>query len=114
MKVLVCGGREFNNYDLLKEILDEVNHELNISVIIEGDSRGADKLSEIWAINNGIFVEKYPADWNKFGKAAGFIRNKQMLTNGKPDLVIAFKGGNGTNNMVEQAMKNNIQVIDLR
>ena len=52
---------------------------------------------------NGVVVEEFKADWDKFGRAAGPIRNAQMLREGKPDLVVAFPGGRGTANMVAQA-----------
>jgi hypothetical protein len=59
----------------------------------------------------GIAVKEYPADWQKHGKAAGPIRNRQMLEDGKPDLVIAFSGGRGTANMISQARAAGVKVL---
>lgn len=59
----------------------------------------------------GIRVQKFPADWDRYGKAAGGIRNSQMLIEGKPDLVVAFPGGNGTRDMVLKARKAGIRTI---
>lgn len=109
MRVLVCGHREFDDWDLLcKTMLNQgfVGEEkLSNLVIIEGEAKGADFLARVWAKWLGVKFEAYPADWNKYGKGAGPIRNKQMLDDGKPDLVVAFlaKGSVGTKNMIKQA-----------
>lgn len=106
MRVLVCGGRDFTDYALLERMLDE----LTITTVIEGEARGADKLSAVYAGYRGIPVERYPADWNKFGTRAGPIRNSAMLAKGKPDCVVAFPGGKGTANMIDQATKAGVEV----
>lgn len=114
MKVLVCGSRHFTDYELLERTLDE----LTITTVIEGEARGADKLSRMYAERRGIPVESYPADWGLYGKRAGPIRNSRMLTEGKPDCVVAFRGPNsrGTQNMIDQAMKAGVlvKIIDIR
>jgi hypothetical protein len=84
--------------------------------VIEGEAKGADSLARQWAYDNDIPVEKYPADWTAHGRAAGPIRNRKMLTEGKPDIVVAFPSvpldqSKGTRNMVEQARKADIKVI---
>ncbi len=112
-KVLVCGGRDFNNAPLLKQALDAVHSKQNISTIISGMAKGADTLAVHWANFMGIPVDKYPADWNTYKKSAGMIRNRQMLVEGKPDLVVAFRGGDGTENMITQALKAGIPVIKI-
>lgn len=111
MRVLVCGGRDFKNDDFMKKVLDEYRY--TATCIIHGAARGADKLAHNWAGWNKIQVEAYYANWNKHGKAAGPIRNQQMLDEGKPDLVIAFPGGNGTRDMVTRAKKAGIRVIEV-
>jgi hypothetical protein len=65
-----------------------------------------------WAVFNGLPVADFPADWKKFGKAAGMIRNAEMAA--YADVVIAFAGGRGTDNMVEQGTKKGLRIIDLR
>lgn len=108
MRVLVCGSRYFDNYELLKETLDE----LDITTIIEGEAKGADRLGRRYGEERGIEVLRFPALWDKHGKAAGPIRNKQMLDEGCPELVVAFRGPNsrGTQNMINQAEKAGIPV----
>lgn len=109
MKVLVCGSRHFNDYERLKRELDAHS---DITQIIHGAARGADTLAGRYGEIHSIRVRDFPADWNTYGRSAGPIRNSQMLTEGKPDLVIAFRGSNsrGTQNMINQATKAGVPV----
>ena len=75
---------------------------------------GADRLGERFAKANNCELLVFPADWNKFGKAAGFIRNQQMIDEGKPDLVVALPGGRGTADMVRRAKKHGIEVAEVK
>jgi phosphoribosylformylglycinamidine (FGAM) synthase-like amidotransferase family enzyme len=109
-RVLVCGGRDFNDLDMLNRALDDLRLMHYEIAIIQGGARGADHLASCWAKRNGIELHSYPADWNKHGKAAGPIRNQQMLDEGKPDMVIAFPGGRGTADMVARARKAGVRV----
>ena len=120
MKVLICGGRNFgriikderdptyevriDQYYWALDMLDEAFKDRNIHVI-HGNAPGADTIADIWARSNNKAVTPYPADWIKHGVAAGPIRNQQMLDEGKPDLVLAFPGGNGTADMCSRAKK---------
>lgn len=106
MKVLVCGGRNFYDWRRLEAILDlyrDGPEKTKPTLIIHGAASGADSLAGQWATYNGIKVETYPAEWKVHGRAAGGIRNQLMLDQGKPELVIAFPGGNGTADMVNRA-----------
>jgi hypothetical protein len=80
-------------------------------VIIEGDAPGADSAAADFAVVHFCQLETYPAQWSKYGAAAGPIRNKQMLDEGKPDLVVAFPGGKGTANMVRLAQEAGVEVM---
>lgn len=115
MRVLVCGGRDFRNWRRLHEALIEVFHTHSVSptpwTIIEGGAKGADFLAAVWGDYHGITVEEYPANWKRDGKAAGPIRNQRMIDEAKPDLVVAFPGGNGTADMIQRAQKAGIRVI---
>ena len=109
MRVLVCGGRDYTDWYRLIDVLDHyVNHG---DVIITGMARGADTLAFDYAVMENIETEEYPAQWEIHGKKAGPIRNQQMLDEGKPDLVIAFPGGNGTADMVRRAKKAGVKVV---
>lgn len=88
MRILVCGGRDFDDWGKLYDNLDDyLSPDL---IIIQGGAKGADFLARVWAKHMGVEWHEYPADWMSHGKAAGHIRNKQMLDEGNPDLVIAF------------------------
>ena len=111
MRVLVCGGRDFNDQALLEKILADYFYGPE-DVLICGMAKGADMMAFNYVNRSDSHIEKYPADWNKHGRSAGPIRNQQMLTEGKPDVVVAFPGGRGTEHMKSIARKAGIQVID--
>lgn len=114
MRVLVCGGRHYANGALVWETLDKYHKDTNkITHILQGGAGGADAWARVWAIKNGIPVTTFPAAWKDYGTAAGPIRNKQMIDEGKPDIIIAFPGGSGTANMVGQAMTAKIEVVEI-
>lgn len=110
MRVLVTGGRDFSDRALVNDALDRLHAQHAFTVLIHGDASGADRLSGEWAASKGIQVEARPADWKKHGRAAGPIRNSQML-NEQPELVIAFPGGKGTADMVRKAKQAGLEVV---
>lgn len=112
MRILVCGGRDFNNRALFNKALQPYASKEN--TIIHGAARGADSLANTWAYDNDCEVIAYPANWDKYGKRAGYIRNVQMLNEGKPDLVIAFPGGKGTEMMALLAESAGVSVIKVK
>lgn len=124
MRVLVCGGRDFSDYPKVRDVLDSLmppaTDDMSTwlpppdTVIIHGDAPGADQCAEQWVHVNWCSVERYPADWEKHGRAAGPIRNARMLKEGKPDLVVAFPGGRGTADMVKQARAAGVRVIEVK
>lgn len=111
MRILVCGGRDFTDTKYAYKVLDQLYDQFLFDVVVEGDAQGADRIAGFWARKHKIDNLKFPADWKKYGKAAGPIRNQQMLDEGKPDLVIAFPGGGGTADMIERAEKAGVEVI---
>ena len=122
--VLICGGRDFNDWILFsrtlnKILIDEkkwvVNDEFQMpSVkIVNGGYTGADTLATEYAVVNWLPLEVYYPDWGAHGKAAGPIRNQQMLDEEDVDLVVAFPGDRGTADMVRRAKKANIEVIEI-
>jgi len=110
MRVLITGGRDFSDRALLNDALDRLYAQHAFTVLIHGDASGADRLSGEWAASKGIQVEARPADWKKHGRAAGPIRNSQMLDE-RPELVIAFPGGKGTADMVRKAKQAGLEVV---
>lgn len=105
MKVLVCGGRDYDNKELVNDVLLQVYRDMCFTTIVQGGARGADRLAKDWAILNGIPVEEYKPDWATFGKAAGIVRNQEMLDESEAQVVVAFPGGNGTFDMMRRAQQ---------
>ena len=109
-RVVIAGCRDYENYEQAKEFIDiclsNVRKENEI-IIVSGGARGADAIGERYAKENGFAVEKYPADWEKYGKSAGPIRNKQMAE--IADYVICFwnEKSKGTKSMIDFAKKLN-------
>jgi hypothetical protein len=114
MRVLVCGGRNYSNERCCQRVLGDLQymHEFKPMTIIHGGARGADNLAARWAYDNKVPVEVYSANWNLHGKAAGAIRNQEMLKTGI-DLVIAFPGGRGTAHMKTIARKAGVEVREI-
>lgn len=101
MRVLVCGGRDYSDVSELYSVMDALPRDG--LVIINGGARGADRIAHNWAQDRGVETIVFPADWKRYGRSAGPLRNQRMLDEGKPDCVMAFRGGRGTADMVRRA-----------
>lgn len=110
MKLLVCGGRDFDDGDFLFAKLDGLHDRMPVSILIHGNAKGADSLAALWALQRGIHAASVPALWGTHGKSAGPKRNAAMLLLG-PDAVIAFPGGRGTAHMVEASRKAGVRIV---
>lgn len=109
-KVIVCGGRTFSDKELLFKALTQYkDSNIGMFFVIHGGASGADSLADQWARENGVPCAVLKAQWDKYGKKAGHIRNKWMALL-KPNLVIAFPGGRGTENMIDTAKLYSIDV----
>lgn len=108
VKILVSGDRHWTDKDYIFQKLDEISILTPPTIIIEGCAPGVDSIAEEWAKERGIENEHFPADWDRYGRAAGPIRNQEMLTT-EPDLLVAFHPdlaqSKGTRNMVGLAEK---------
>ena len=114
MKVLVCGGRDFYLRALLFKTLDDLDASCSgIATIVVGGARGADSLAEDWSRARQIKRIIYPAEWNRYNKQAGVMRNQKMLDQEKPDLIVAFAGGRGTSHMVTIAKRGGYEVLEI-
>lgn len=114
MRVVVFGGRDFQDDVLANKTLDELHAIHRFSVVIDGMARGADTLGFKWAKSAGVLSERYPADWKRYGRAAGPIRNEQMIREGKPDMGVMFPGGTGTEHMRKAMKQAGIPVYSVR
>lgn len=111
MKVIIAGGRDYTDYGQLKIICDYKLFAQHPDIeIVSGGANGADKLGEKYAKENGYALKRFPANWDKYGKRAGVLRNEEMAK--YADALIAFWDGKskGTKNMIEVAQKHNIKV----
>lgn len=107
MIILVCGGRNYSSKQDVYDVLDRHNP----TVVVAGGAVGADSLAVDWARTRQRAYIVFPAEWDKYKKAAGSIRNQRMLRT-NPDLVIAFPGGTGTADMVRRAKNAGIEVYE--
>jgi len=108
-KAIICGGRDFIPNNDHKLWLVETIQLLNVKCIICGMAKGADMFGYQIAKELNLPVMEYRAEWEKHGKAAGYLRNYKMAE--VADLCIAFKGGNGTKSMIKISKDKNIPVI---
>lgn len=113
MKVLVCGGRAFDDQKFVFLTLNRLDREKPITEIIEGGATGADTCARNWAKHYGVKCTTVKADWASYGKSAGPIRNK-LMADLHPNLVVAFKGGSGTANMIAVAKAKRIKVMEAK
>ena len=116
-KIIIAGGRDFMDYNLLKKKANKILQEKRVShkiVIISGCARGADTLGLRYASENAFDVEEYPANWDKYGKKAGYMRNVEMAENA--DALIAFWDGKskGTKHMIDIATERNLPIRVIR
>jgi len=108
MKVIVAGSR---NCESLHEVKVAITKsKFHISELVCGCARGVDTIAEQWAIRNGIPVKRFPAEWDKYGKAAGPIRNGQMAEYADALVAVLYSGSRGTLNMIGQAKKKGLEV----
>lgn len=108
MKVLICGSRDWTD---VHPILRELRELPSDVTVIHGDARGADRLAGSVADGIGLKVISVPAEWNRYGRGAGPVRNQKMLDMG-PDLVVAFpvRGSRGTMDMIRRALRKGVKV----
>ncbi len=110
MKVIIAGGRDFNDEDRMRHELQRVSWGWGNLEIVSGMARGADTLGSEWARNHDLPLKEFPADWDKHGKAAGHIRNAEMAD--YAEILIAFWDGTskGTKGMIKLALDRGLEV----
>lgn len=113
-KLLIAGGRDFNDYFILKDEANKILRNVDGKiVIVAGGARGADNLAKLFAREMNYEYEEHPADWDKHGKSAGYIRNNEMaksILENKDGALLAFwdKQSRGTYNMIDIAKTRHI------
>lgn len=112
MRLLVCGGRNFDQNSYLFRQLNKLNGVYHFTDVIHGGARGADTMAGDWARSVHLRATVFKADWDRLGNRAGPIRNQQMIDEGKPQVVAAFPGGIGTADMIRRAKAAGLLVIE--
>jgi len=110
-RVIISGGRKFDDYPLLEKTMDNLLSNVKVNIVVVcGMAHGTDSLGEKYAKSKGYQVDYYPANWDLYGKRAGYIRNEQMAKNA--DALVAFWDGHskGTKHMINLAHKYNLKV----
>jgi hypothetical protein len=121
LRIIVAGGRKFDNYELLKNKLDEFLQDKDLSdvEIVSGRAIGTDRLGERYAEEKGLKCAKFEAEWFKLGKRAGMVRNGEMAkyaSETQNGTLFAFWNGEskGTKNMIDQATRKNLNIHIIR
>ena len=109
MKTIVAGSRDIKDFDTVKKAIDKSG--FKITEIVSGTAIGVDQIGEVWAKKNKITVKRFPANWELYGKSAGYIRNSEMAK--YADALIAVWDGSsyGTRNMIDEARKKGLEVF---
>jgi len=105
MKVIIAGSRSIQSLSVVKKAIESSGWEQVITEVVSGNAIGVDKLGEMWAVRRGIPVKKFLAGWEKYGKRAGYIRNKEMAVYGDALILVHDGVSKGSIDMLHQ-MKN--------
>lgn len=111
--VVVTGGRNYHNWMVTYRTLDRVHRLRTIKMLVSGMAPGLDSMAATWARQRGVPLIEAPADWKRFGKAAGVLRNEAMLVDHEPQVCIAFPGGRGTADMVRRVKARGIPLLQV-
>lgn len=111
MRTIVAGSRTICDYEFIKNKLDKCPWK--ITTVLSGTARGVDKLGEQWARENKIPIHRYPAEWDIYGKGAGFRRNMEMAA--EADALVAVWDGesSGTKHIINECIRNRLNVLIL-
>ena len=110
-RCIVAGGRDFDDYELLRDKLKIILAAKLLYVeIVSGGARGADKLGEVFAIYHNLEIKLFPANWDELGKSAGYIRNSEMADYAHALVAFWDKKSKGTKHMIDLATKKGLKV----
>jgi len=108
LRTIIAGSRTIDNYSTFLHVLPLLDW--NPSVVLSGTARGVDKLGEKWANENNIPLERYPAEWDKHGKSAGYKRNELMAQNAEAALILWDGESKGAKHMIDIARKKGLKL----
>jgi hypothetical protein len=109
MRVIIAGSRNENRYDIVANAIDL--SEYKVTKIISGGCRGVDKLGEQYAKDHKIPFQVFKAEWSRYGKAAGPVRNQKMAESADALIAILYPGSKGTRSMIKIALKQGLKVF---
>ena len=114
-RVIIAGSRNYNDYEKLKErcntyLSNKLSDPETCVIIVSGAAKGADALGERYAMENKLPIERYPADWEHNGRAAGPIRNRQMAEIANALIAFPIGESRGTRNMIKLAQEKRLLV----
>lgn len=109
MKTIICGGRDHSDYTMLLRAI--ATCPWKITSVFSGKAPGADALGERWAMENGAAVTPFPANWGRYGRRAGPLRNAEMLEGGAEAVLALWNGlSTGTKDMIDKARRKGLRV----
>ena len=112
--MIICGGRDFDDYELFQNCMDRLLTYYEEIRLVSGHASGADRFAERYAAERGIEIEVFPAEWKKYGRAAGPIRNREMLDYAKeaiPEIAAFWDGkSKGTKDMLKRAQDAGVKI----
>jgi hypothetical protein len=116
LRLIIAGSRDWNNYNILRDITNEILTDIYFKSpftsvqVISGTARGADLLGEQYAKEYNFDIKRFPADWEKYGKKAGFLRNIEMAKNADACIVFWDGKSKGSRHMIDIAEENNLSL----
>ena len=110
MKIIIAGSRDITDFDIICKAIITSNAKEKITELVSGTARGVDALGEKWAEIYHIPIKKFPANWNKYGKSAGYRRNEEMSEYGDALLAIWDGSSKGTQHMIDIAKEKGLKV----
>jgi hypothetical protein len=112
MRLLLVGGRHLKDATLIRKSLGLIHIRMQVSVLIHGGHAALGTIAEDWARESDIHILRYPANWRLLGKRAEGVRNDFMLSDSRPDMVLALPGGDDTRALIVKALVLGVPVYD--
>jgi hypothetical protein len=113
MRIIVNGGRNYSDLTLVEPELTKLHRYTPIDVVIHGCSGAHAGAVEHWARSRGIPIVRYPPNWERFGHRSEMLRNMFMIKDSRPDLLVAFPGGENTADLIQRAVNTGIAVLKI-
>ena len=108
MKTIIAGSRTVARYEAVCAAIEASG--FTITEVVSGTAKGPDSLGEVWAVNNMVRVKKFPADWDRYGKRAGFIRNAAMADYAEALIAVWDGQSRGTEHMIRVARNKGLKI----